>query len=60
MQWYNDPRVTVAIQYTVREDNRFPTGLVSTDLTQTRPAMAEWLAWGGGRLPTAPPPKAAC
>ena len=49
----------MAFQYTVREDNLFPTGLVSTDLTTTRPALAEWIAWGGGRVPTAPPPAAA-
>jgi hypothetical protein len=60
VKWFNDPRVTVAIQYTVREDDRFPTGLFSTDLTKRRPALAEWTAWGGDRLPTAPPPKAAC
>ena len=26
VQWYDDPRVTVAFQYTVREDDKFPTG----------------------------------
>ena len=31
-------------------------GWSSTDLTATRPALAEWTAWGGGRAPTAPPP----
>ena len=44
-----DPRVTVAFQYTVREDDMFPIGLFSTDLTDQRPALAEWQAWGGGR-----------
>ena len=60
VQWFNDPRVTIAFQYTVREDDMFRTGLVSTDLTATRPALAEWTAWGGGRAPTAPPPPATC
>jgi hypothetical protein len=60
VHWFNDPRVTVAFQYTVREDDRFPTGLYSTDLTAPRPALAEWEAWGGARAPTAPPPTAAC
>ena len=60
VQWFNDPRVTVAFQYTVREDDQFPTGLFSTDLSATRPALAEWTAWGGARAPTAPPPPAAC
>ena len=49
MQWFNDPRVTVAFQYTVREDDKFPVGLFSTDMTEKRPALAEWQAWGGGR-----------
>ena len=60
VQWFDDPRVTVAFQYTVREDDKFPTGLYSTDLTTPRPALAEWIAWGGGRAPTAPPPPPAC
>jgi hypothetical protein len=60
VQWWNDPRVTVAFQYTVREDDSFPTGLVSSDLTATHPALAEWTAWGGGREPTAPPPPPTC
>ncbi len=60
VQWWQDPRVTVAFQYTVREDDAFPTGLVSSDLTSTRPALAEWTAWGGGREPTAPPPPSTC
>ena len=60
VQWFNDPRVTVAFQYTAREDDKFPTGLYSTDLTEPRPALAEWTAWGGGRAPTAPPAAAAC
>jgi len=60
VRWYRDPRVTAAFQYTVREDDRFPTGLFSTDLTQVRPALAEWTAWGAGRAPSAPPPAATC
>ena len=36
VQWFNDPRVTVAFQYTVREDDKFPTGLFSTDLSTPR------------------------
>ena len=39
VQWYDDPRVTVAFQYTVREDDKFPVGLVSTDLATDRPAL---------------------
>jgi hypothetical protein len=60
VQWWNDPRVTVAFQYTLREDDKFPTGLISTDLSASRPTLNEWTAWGGAREPAAPPPPAAC
>jgi hypothetical protein len=58
--WWRDPRVTAAFQYTFREDNLFPTGLVSTDLTQARPTLSEWQAWGERASPSAPPPLDAC
>ncbi len=58
--WWNDPRVTVAFQYTLRQDDRFPTGLVTTDLAAPRPTLAEWTAWGGARPASAPPPPPAC
>jgi hypothetical protein len=58
--WYADPSVTIAFQYTVREDDRFPTGLVSTDLTTDKPALNEWTAWGGSRKPSDPPPAMSC
>jgi hypothetical protein len=60
VRWWRDPRVTAAFQYTLREDDEFPTGLVSTDLRRALPALAEWTAWGSGRAPAAPPPPAAC
>jgi hypothetical protein len=60
LDWYRDPRVTVAVQFTFREDNLFPTGLVTTDLVRARPALAEWQAWGGERAPDAPPPPSTC
>jgi hypothetical protein len=59
LQWYADPRVTAAFQYTLREDDRFPTGLVTTDLTAAYPVLAEWQAWGD-REPAAPPPPSTC
>jgi len=58
--WYDDPRVTLAAQYTLREDDRFPTGLVTTDLGRARRALAEWQAWGARADAAAPPPAAAC
>jgi hypothetical protein len=58
--WWRDPRVPLAVQYTLREDDRFRTGLVTTDLARARPVLAEWTAWGGSRAPAAPPPASAC
>ena len=62
VRWYEDPRVTAAFQYTLREDDRFPTGLVTTDLTEAYPALEEWQAWGWTARPepTAPPPPDTC
>jgi hypothetical protein len=59
LKWDADPRVSAAFQYTVREDDHFPTGLVTTDLTKARTALAEWTAWGK-RGPSGPPPPSAC
>jgi hypothetical protein len=61
-QWYDDDRVTVAFQYTFREDDIFPTGLVKTDLSDGYPALSEWAAWGGTARPKAtdPPPPDSC
>jgi len=59
-RWYEDPRVTAAFQYTLREYDRFPTGLVDTVLERSYPVLREWQAWGGRRVPEAPAPKPAC
>jgi hypothetical protein len=58
--WHENPRVTVATQYTMREDDLFPTGLVTTDLSRARPALRAWQAWGGRDDPGAPPPRSPC
>jgi hypothetical protein len=58
--WYRDPRVTLAVQYTFREDDQFPTGLVTTDLARARPALREWRAWGRREDPADPPPRSTC
>ena len=39
VRWYRDPRVTAAFQYTFREDDLFPTGLIKTDLSSAYPAL---------------------
>ena len=54
------PRITAAIQYTLREDDVFPTGLVTTDLTRAYPALKEWQQWGleARERPEDPPPSA--
>ena len=57
-RWYRDPRITAAVQYTLREDDVFPTGLVTTDLTRAYPALKEWQQWGlrARERPEDPPP----
>jgi hypothetical protein len=59
VDWYESRRVTLAVQYTFREDNLFPTGLVTADLKRARPALAEWQAWGQ-RRPDTRPPRSTC
>jgi len=58
-QWYRDRRVTTAFQYTMREDDGFPTGLVTTDLSAAYPVLPMWQQWGMERRPrpTSPPPR---
>jgi hypothetical protein len=58
--WYRNPRVPLVVQYTFREDDLFPTGLVTTDLRRARPALREWQAWGDRPSPSAPPPRPHC
>ena len=60
LRWRDDPRVTAAFQYTLREDDRFPTGLVTVDLAEEYPALDEWVAWAGDREPAEAPPKSTC
>jgi hypothetical protein len=60
VDWYENPRVTLAVQYTFREDDQFPTGLVTTDLSRARPALREWQAWGARPLPASRPPDSTC
>jgi hypothetical protein len=60
LDWYRDRQVTVAVQYTFREDEMFPTGLVTADLSQERPALREWQAWGDRPSPSSPPPRSTC
>jgi len=51
-EWYLDPQVTVAFQYTLREDDRFAYGLITTGLDAAYPALGLWQAWGGAARPT--------
>lgn len=62
LRWYDDPRVTAAFQYTLREDDRFPTGLVTTSLSEGYPALAEWQRWGAKLRPEprVQPPQTSC
>ncbi len=56
--WWADPQITAAFQYTAREDDRFPYGLITTDLEEAYPVLGLWQAWGGSARPspTDPPP----
>jgi hypothetical protein len=56
LRWYHDPRVDAVLQYTFREDTLFPVGLADARLTHLYPAYYLWLAWGGTRPASAPPP----
>lgn len=60
VRWYHDPRVGAVFQYTLRQDDLFPTGLVSTDLTRAFPILREWRAWGERADDGAPPPPVSC
>ena len=55
-RWWADPKVTTALQYTLREDPNFPVGLASADLARTYPTFALWRAWGARPMPDDPPP----
>jgi hypothetical protein len=54
--WFRAPRVDAAFQYTFREDNTYPVGLVDTGLTRTYPTYDLLRAWGQRIAPSAPPP----
>jgi hypothetical protein len=60
--WYRDPSVTVAMQYTFREDDAFRMGLADPRLRLPRPALGEWSGWGAERRdsPSDPPPERSC
>jgi len=49
--WHADPQVTVAMQYTFREDPAFPVGLVPAGLERAYPTLRVWRAWGGAARP---------
>ena len=55
-RWYRDPRVEAAFQYSFREDDLFPVGLVDATLARVYPTYELWRSWGGGRRPGDPPP----
>ena len=59
-RWDRDSRVSAAMQYTLREDDLFRTGLVSTSLETAFPTLGLWQAWGARRAATDPPPPARC
>ena len=58
--WWRDPQVDVAVQYTMREDDLFRVGLVRTDLSVALPTFGVWQAWSRRPATSAPPPAPAC
>jgi hypothetical protein len=62
LHWFQDKRVTAAFQYTLREDDAFPVGLVTTDLKDSYPSLEEWQAWGQAKrpMPDDPAPPMSC
>jgi len=59
--WAQNRRVDAAFQYTFREDDSYPVGLVDTALNRAYPTYDLWRAWAA-RPPGAPAPElpAAC
>jgi hypothetical protein len=55
-RWRGDPRVEAVFQYSFREDDRFPVGLLDPTLARVYAPYATWAAWGRRRHPTDPPP----
>lgn len=53
VSWRDDPRVTVAMQYSFRQDTAFPVGLADAALTTLEPAYAAWRALADGGDPVA-------
>jgi hypothetical protein len=52
-RWAADPRIDVAIQYTVRDDPFFPVGLTDARLTHRWPSYGVWSALTAGHVPAA-------
>ena len=61
-RWHGDTRVEAAFQYSFREDDRFPVGLVDPALTRVYEPYEAWAAWAHRRRPSDAPPAlpAAC
>ena len=61
-RWHRDPRVRAAFQYSFREDDLFPVGLVDPTLARVYQPYRAWSAWAGRRASTdrAPALPAAC
>jgi hypothetical protein len=61
-RWHGDTRVEAAFQYSFREDDQFPVGLVDPALTRVYEPYEAWAAWAHRRRPSYAPPAlpAAC
>ena len=55
-RWHRDPRVQAAFQYSFREDDLFPVGLVDPALARVYQPYDAWAAWAQRQRPDDPPP----
>src|SRR5258705_551927 len=51
-RWHRDRRVQAAFQYSFREDDLFPVGLVNPPLTRVYEPYEAWAAWARRRHPS--------
>jgi hypothetical protein len=49
--WARDPRIGAVFHSSVREDDTYPTGLLTTDLERPYPELDLWRRWAAGERP---------
>ena len=56
-RFHDDPRVQAAFQYSFREDDRFPVGLIDPTLARRYTPYGAWAAWAARRHAGDPAPR---